>query len=248
MVALAFEWRHLLFANWPVDAAVVDDHLPDAFDVDEYDGRAWLSVIPFVNANLRARSLPREAGVTLPELNLRTYVTCEGEPGIYFFSLDLQSVIGTAGARLTHHLPYFYARTRFEWDDGQGWLTSRRRHPGAPPVRFSARYGPDGDAYTPEPGSLDAFLTERRRLYTQDGRGRVRYTDVDHEHWTLSPASATLDCEELFAASRFDVPDAEPTLYYSPGVAVTTTSSKRWRDRPRPAPPRDRRVRSSAEG
>ena len=53
---------------------------------------------------------PRRLGLPLPELNLRTYVSHDGHSGVYFFSLDAQGILGVVGARLFHHLPYYYAR------------------------------------------------------------------------------------------------------------------------------------------
>ena len=47
--ALHMGWRHVLFANWPVDPDLLDVYLPSAFSVDTYDGDAWLSVVPFTN-------------------------------------------------------------------------------------------------------------------------------------------------------------------------------------------------------
>jgi uncharacterized protein YqjF (DUF2071 family) len=236
-VALSFEWRRLLFANWPVDPGVVTARLPDALSVDTYDGDAWLSVVPFVNVDTRPRGLPAALGLDLPELNLRTYVTRDGEPGVYFFSLDMESVAGVLGARLTHHLPYYYARMTVEDVDGGDGIatdgdrvrvTSRRRHPGDRPARYEATYGPTGDRFEADAGSLAAFLTDRLRLYTQASDGSVRYTDVDHGPWPLYEAEYE-ECENtLFEANGFDRPETEPTLYYSPGVSVTTTRSKRW--------------------
>jgi uncharacterized protein len=224
---LTFGWRHLLFANWSVDPDRLDSHLPDALSVDTHEGAGWLSVVPFVNVDTRPRGLPRRIGIDLPELNLRTYVTHGGEPGVYFFSLDAQGVASVLGARLFHRLPYYYARIEVEATDGEVHFASRRLHPGDRPVRFSATYGPTGEPFTPEPGSRAAFLTERRRLYTQGADGAVRYTDVDHGPWTLHPATARLEENTLFEANGFARPDSEPVCYYSPGLEVTTTGSKR---------------------
>lgn len=227
-VPLAFEWRQMLFANWAVNPAAVAERIPDALSVQTYDDDAWLSVLPFVNGDTRLRGLPSSVGVDLPELNLRTYVTCDGEPGIYFFSLDIQSVPGVLGARLTHRLPYFYARMDVEERDGRLSFASHRLHPGDRPAGFEATYGPVGDRFEAEPGSLVEFLTERRRLFTQGQDGAVRYTEVDHERWPLYEAECEVTENTLFEAGGFDHPGTEPTLYYSPGVSVTTTRSKRW--------------------
>ncbi|WP_336363500.1 YqjF family protein [Halalkalicoccus salilacus] len=241
VVPLAFGWRHLLFANWPVDADLLDAHLPNALSVQEYDGAGWLSVVPFVNVETRPRGLPARLGVRLPELNLRTYVTCDGEPGVYFFSLDAHGLSAVLGARLLHRLPYYYARMRCRWDGRRRRMefTSRRLHPGDRPVRFEASYGPADEPFTADPGSRAEFLTERRRLYTQAADGTVRYTDVEHEPWTLRPAEVSIAENTLFEANAFDHPETDPVFYYSPGVDVVTTRSKRW-DR---TSPRDRRRR-----
>lgn len=227
VVPLAFGWRHLLFANWPVDADRIDARLPDALSVQTHDGTGWLTIVPFVNVNVRPRGLPEQAGIPLRELNLRTYVTHEGEPGIYFFNLDAQGLLSVLGARLTHHLPYYYARIDAEWTGDRMAFESRRYHPGARPARFAATYRPTGDPFEADPGSRAEFLTERRRLYTLATDGTVRQTDVSHERFTLYSAGVTLTENTLFEANGFEHPDASPVCYYSPGVDVVTSRSKR---------------------
>jgi uncharacterized protein YqjF (DUF2071 family) len=234
MVPLAMGWRHLLFENWPVDPAVVDAHLPDPLAVDEHDGRAWLSVVPFTNVAVRPQGVPARLGRPLPELNLRTYVTCDGHPGVYFFSLDADGVLGVAGARLFHHLPYYYARISLASADGAVRFASHRRHPGARPAAYEATYRPTGPAFSAPENPLASFLLERYRFYTESPGGELRYTEVDHDPWTLRPATATVDRNTLLAAKGFDRPDATPTYYYSRGVDVTTSRSKRWATRTEP--------------
>lgn len=224
---LAMGWRHLLFENWPVDPDVLDAHVPDALTVDEHDGTGWLSVIPFTNVAVRPRGLPRRLGVRLPELNLRTYVTRDGEPAVYFFNLDAQGVLAVLGARVFHHLPYYYARISLDRRDDRVRFSSRRRHPGARPARYAASYRPSGEPFRPTEDPLAEFVAERYRFYAEAADGTLRHTDVDHGPWTLYPADASVEENTLFAANGFARPDAEPTRYYSPGVDVVTTTSKR---------------------
>lgn len=146
--ALEMDWRHLLFENWPVDPAVLTPHLPDALDLDTHDGRAWLSVVPFENAAIRPRGLPQWAGLSLPEINVRTYVTYERRPAVYFFSLDAQGIAGVLGARLFHHLPYYYARISLSAERDRIRFASRRRHPGARPAVYEATYRPIGEPFS----------------------------------------------------------------------------------------------------
>lgn len=220
-------WRHVLFANWPVDPAVVADRLPDGLAVDTFDDRAWLSAVPFANVDVRPTWWPAGWGFDLPELNLRTYVTADGEPGVYFYNLDAQGALGVLGGRWFHHLPYYYARIDLEDRGDDIAFTSRRLHPGSPPCRFRGSYRPTGEAVAAEPGSLEAFLVERYRYYTVDDDGGVRYADVDHDPWPLVRAEADLARNDLFAANGFEAPAGTPTWLYSPGVETVASPNRR---------------------
>jgi hypothetical protein len=91
-----------------------------------------------------------------------------------------------------------------------------------------ATYLPAGPTVASHEDALAAFLTERYRFYTQAPDGTIRYANVDHEPWTLAPATATVETETLFAANGFARPSSEPVCYYSPGVEVRASRSLRW--------------------
>jgi uncharacterized protein YqjF (DUF2071 family) len=227
VTALHMGWRHVLFANWPVDPAVVSAHLPADLTVDTYEGTAWLSVVPFTNVDVRPRWFPGGWGMPLPELNLRTYVRYDGYDGVYFFSLDAQGIFGVLGARLFHHLPYFYARISLAVDGDRIHFESKRRHPGARPVRFAGTYGPRGERLDVDAGSLADFLTERYRYFTQTPAGSLRYARIDHEPWPLYEATTEIEENTLFEGDGFAHPDSEPVHYYSPGVTTFASTSRR---------------------
>ncbi|AXG05484.1 DUF2071 domain-containing protein [Haloplanus rubicundus] len=227
VLPLAMGWRHLLFENWPVDPAVMDAHLPDALSPDTYDGTAWLSVVPFTNVAVRPKGLPASVGVRLPELNVRTYVTRDGVPSVYFFSLDAQGVASVLGARLFHHLPYYYARISLDAADGRVRFSSRRRHPGARPAHYEGTYWPTGEPFAAPDDPFAAFLVERYRFYTEAQDGSLRYTDVSHDPWTLSPAAADIETDTLLRSHGFARPDADPVYYYSRGLDVVASRSER---------------------
>ena len=158
-------------------------------------------------------------------------MTCDGERGVYFFSLDADGVLDVLAARTFHYLPYFYADIDISAGDGRVRFASRRRHPGDRPARYRATYWPTGDPFTPEEGSLAAFLVERYGFFTQGTDGAVRYTPVEHEPWTLYPADADVAENTLFAADGFAHPGGDPVLFYSPGLDVVASPNERWRGR-----------------
>jgi uncharacterized protein YqjF (DUF2071 family) len=63
-------------------------------------------------------------------INVRTYVTVEGKPGIFFFSLDAGSSLAVAAAWQAYRLPYFRARMSIVRDTHGVRFTSRRIGPG----------------------------------------------------------------------------------------------------------------------
>ncbi|HMB49116.1 MAG TPA: DUF2071 domain-containing protein, partial [Natronoarchaeum rubrum] len=183
--------------------------------------------VPFTNVAVRPKGVPESLGIRLPELNLRTYVTRDGVPSVYFFSLDAQGVASVLGARIFHHLPYFYARISLEVTDGRVRFRSRRRHPGARPVHYEGTYWPTGEPFAAPDDAFGEFLVERYRFYTEAQDGSIRYTDVAHDPWTLYPADADIETNTLLSAHGFAEPDAEPVYYYSPGLDVVASGSKR---------------------
>jgi len=226
VLPLEMGWRQLLFENWPVDPELMDSHLPPSLEADRYDGAAWLSVVPFTNVAVRPKGVPRSLGIRLPEINVRTYVTRDGVPSVYFFSLDAQGLASVVGARLFHHLPYYYARISLEFRDGRVQFDSRRHHPGARPGAYKAAYWPTGDPFPSTGDSLAEFLVERYRFYTEAPDGSLRYTDVSHDTWTLYPATATVETDTLLRADGFARPEDDPVYYYSPGIDVVASRSK----------------------
>src|SRR4051812_10743462 len=103
-------WERLLFAHWRVPHDALRRHVPPELELDAYEGEHWVGVTPFVVTALRPRALPPPpVGSRFAELNVRTYVTRDGKPGIWFFSLDAASLVAVAAARRGYRLPYFRA-------------------------------------------------------------------------------------------------------------------------------------------
>jgi len=188
---MAQSWHDLLFAHSPVDATVLRPLLPPQLQIDTFEGQAWLAVVPFRMTGVRLRgTLPVPWLSAFPELNVRTYVTYGGKPGVWFFSLDAGNSLAVAIARVWFHLPYF--RARMSCTERDGWIQyhSERTHPGAPAGLLMGRYRPVGDTFFPHHGTLEYFLTERYCLYTSDGRGQIIRSEIHHAPWPLQRAEA----------------------------------------------------------
>jgi uncharacterized protein len=154
-------WHDLLFAHWPVDRRALRERVPPAFELDLFDGDAWLGIVPFHMTNVAPRAVPSLPWVSeFPELNVRTYVRVGDRPGIYFFSLDAGSAVAVQVARTFLNLPYYSAVMTVTAEERTITYESRREDAGST-ARLRARYWPTGPVFTATPGTLDYFLTER---------------------------------------------------------------------------------------
>src|SRR5579859_5771812 len=107
---MAQNWHDLLFAHWPLPAAILRPHVPARLEIETFGGQAWLGVVPFRMSGVRLRGTPAVPWLSaFPELNVRTYVVADGKPGVWFFSLDAANPMAVAIARAWFHLPYFRA-------------------------------------------------------------------------------------------------------------------------------------------
>src|SRR5205823_10629084 len=112
--------------------------VPQGLEIEQYDGSAWLGVTPFVITGFRLRgTLPLPRLSTFPELNVRTYVSVDDKPGIWFFSLDTSSLLAVEGAPRVYKLPYSQARLSTERRAGRA-VCACERH-GDSERRFESR-------------------------------------------------------------------------------------------------------------
>ena len=208
-------WNDLLFGHWPVDKTLLQSKMPAAFPVDVFDSQAWLGIVPFHMTNVAPRGLPALPWVSeFPELNVRTYVTCDGKPGVYFFSLDAGNPLAVAAARTLFHLPYFTATMRVEPRDG--WIEyDSRRAPAEPAADLVCRYRPSGPVREPLPGTLEHFLTERYCLYALDGENRARRLEIHHRPWPLQTAELEVTRNTMAEAAGLRLPAIAPVLHFA---------------------------------
>lgn len=210
--------RDVLFVHWSVSSAAVRHRLPDAgtFTLDTHDGEAWLSVVALRFDDLRPWGSP--VGLSFPQLNVRTYVTHEGKPGVYFFTLDADDRISTLVASVLFRLPYYRADIRVRHRTDSLTFRSHRTDIDAPALDFDATYGSCGERIRAEDGSLSAFLTERYRLYATDDRGRAYTGTIEHEPWPLRQGWIDVRRNGCFRAIDLPHPTDDPLVHYSDGV------------------------------
>ncbi len=221
-------WHDLLFAHWPLAPEVLRPLVPASLPLDTFDGRAWIAVVPFRMTDVAPCGVPALPGLSaFPELNVRTYVTREGRPGVVFFSLDAASRLAVEAARLTYRLPYYHSVMSVAADGEGVRYSSRRLDRRAPPAELRARYAPVGPVFRARPGSIEHFLTERYCLYAPASGGRLYRAEIHHPPWPLQPAEASIEQNTMAAAQGVRLPADPPLLHFARRLDVFVWPPKR---------------------
>jgi len=225
---MAQVWHDLLFAHWRIPVTDLLRLIPPPLALDTHQGQAWITLAAFRMSGIRPRGLfPCPWISAFPELNVRTYVTLDDAPGVFFFSLDAANRLAVAVARRWYHLPYFHARMSLGWTDGRASYSSRRVQRGAPPAEFRARYRPAGEVFRAAPGSLDHWLTERYCLYSIDPRGGAWRARIHHGPWPLQRAEAEFEVNTMTTPLGLAPPPAPPLLHFAARLEVVAWSPER---------------------
>jgi uncharacterized protein YqjF (DUF2071 family) len=159
-------------------------------------------------------------------LNVRTYVTLGGKPGVYFFSLDASSLSAVWAARTFYLLPYFHARMRVGLKDDwisyncrRGLSLENQSRGNQGDVEFGGRYRPIAPVRFRTDGSLEHWLTERYCLYTTKS-GHVYSAEIHHRPWPLQDAEAEIHTNTMALASGISLPQIRPALHFAKKLEV----------------------------
>ncbi len=215
-------WDRIAFLHWSYKTDLIAALLPPELEPDTHDGRAWVSITPFVMARVRAPGLPPVPGVsTFPETNVRTYVRHRGtgEDGLWFLSLDTTRA-ASLGVRMSIGIPYCWAQmTVGRRGDAIIYRTVRRRLPRRGAVFSRIGIQPGAPIPSDERTLLDDWLTGRWRAFSR-AHGAVFCSPVEHEPWPLQRATtADLDFN-LMPSVGLPPPAGKPLVHYSSGVDV----------------------------
>lgn len=209
-------WHAMTFLHWQYDVDDLRPHLASGLEVDTYDGSAWVSITPFLMKDFRLGPLPAVPGLsTFPETNVRTYVRGpDGRDGLWFFSLEADSVATVVGASSLYGVPYEFAD--MEVEEGQV-VRYRSRRRAKPEIGHDISVRP-GEPYA-SPSELDHWLTGRWRAYSTPA-GRLTRVPVQHQPWPLWEAELVELEQTLLGAVGLPEPADDPVVQYSPGVDV----------------------------
>lgn len=210
------EWNRLLFMHWKVDTAVLEPLIPAGTTLDTFEGKAWLSIVPFSMQKIRLKHLPAFKPVSdFHEINVRTYVTKDGKPGVFFLNIEAEKKLSAWLSRRLSGLPYEKASISRKQENGLQLFASSNKS-----KQYHLDIGYEIGDIRKNKTPLDIFLTERYCVYAPLKGELYRY-NVHHVAWPLHEVKIqSLDLRYL-AGNLMLTAGTPPTLaHYSEGVQV----------------------------
>lgn len=212
-------WGKLLFMHWALPVDALRPFIPRRLEIDTFAGKAWIAVTPFTIWNARPVFTPPLPWLSdFHELNVRTYVQLDGVPGVWFFSLDANSLVAVLAARTFFHLPYHNAQIDLR-QEGKTIFYQARREDQAVAAEFKAVWHIENKLIHAVPDTLEFFLVERYCLYTAQAeklyRGRIF-----HPAWPLQTAELVSYQSTMIQAQGIPQPNGAPLVHYAEALAV----------------------------
>ena len=195
-------WDRAVFIHYTADLATLQRDVP--FELDLYDGRAFVSLVAFSLVRMRPRIGGRlgewllKPIATHEFLNVRTYVRHAGEPGIFFLAEWLNNPLSVLLGPRSFGLPYRFGRLTYEHATNGGAIRGIVE-------AAQGRLAYEGEVFgsefnIAESKSLTEFLLERYTAFTQH-RGRSRFFRVWHSPWEQAAAEIEVSADTLLAST-----------------------------------------------
>ena len=192
-------WDRAVFIHYEADPATLERDVP--FQLDLFDGRAFVSLVAFTLVRMRPRIGGRigewllKPIATHEFLNVRTYVRHDREPGIFFLAEWLSNRLSVHLGPRSFGLPYRLGKLRYAHSDSfEGFAGAREGR-----LTYTGEVGEGG--FGPcQPGSLDEFLLERYTAFTQRGKRR-RLFRVWHSPWPQASAMCNVTEASLIGST-----------------------------------------------
>jgi uncharacterized protein len=207
------DWKNVGFVHWPCEPLALQARLPIGLQLDTFDGLGWLGFTPFRVAHFRPNFLPAAPWLSsFAEINARTYVRGpDGEPAVWFLSLEADRLIPVLGANLGFSLPYKWGRVKLNSSGSMVHFFLKRS--GAE-VDLKYVVGPQ----VSRDSEFQKFLTARFKMFTVIGQ-RLHAVQIEHARWPLQDAWLLDIRESLSSALGVRHLNTEPHIMYSSGVS-----------------------------
>jgi len=213
------EWNKAIFLHWEVEPDDVRPLIPNDMELDTINGKTWISLVAFDMNHIGIRSILKIPHVSdFHEINVRTYVTYKGKPGVYFLSMEGSKRSSCRVLKTLSKFPYRYSKMNRTRDS---YSSNNKTFNDSFYVEFDL-----GNSIS-QKEDIDNWLTERYVVF-QDYSKNIAEYNVHHLEWPLQ----NITIKNLgINYPRFNAMiDKKPDkIHYSKGVQVLAWQKIRHR-------------------
>src|SRR5699024_2520389 len=173
-------WETPTFFHLPVPYDTLRKLVPEPFELDTFNGQAWMSVVPFQ----ATATYPRFGSKLLSlgplwQLNIRTYIRFNGKPGVYILKVYTDSNISRIVVHTVLSLAYYAVQfDSFNTEDNIACLSTIPNE--SEDRRCSMDVTASSDLYYGKKDSLADWRTERTNFYDIKGKRIIR-APIEHK-------------------------------------------------------------------
>jgi uncharacterized protein len=225
---LTAEWRSLAMLNYEIDPAILRPFVPTGTELDQWQGKTFVSIVGFLFLNTRLRGLPIPFHSNFEEVNLRFYVrhfsNGEWRRGVVFIKeLVPRWAIAWTARRFYNENYDAVPMSHGDFADGArrkvsyGWSFASRMNRMEVSVTGEPQFVADG--------SCEEFITEHYWGYARQRDGGTVEYQVEHPRWRVWPARDAIfdsEVELLYGKTFAPFLSARPdSAFLADGSAVT---------------------------
>jgi len=212
------EWNNALFLHWKIPTKELMKLIPKEISVDTFNGESWISLVAFKMERIRPRNLPSVSMISdFYEINIRTYVTKDDKPGVYFLSIEAEKEISCFIAKLLSGLPYTKTSMQFQSNGNSPMYYSINTNKG---FQLKANFT-IGESIR-DKSVLDNWLTERYCLYLEKDQKVFRY-ETHHKPWDLNVVKIS-KLKTNYRIGNISLNEKPALTHFSTGVKVVAWS------------------------
>lgn len=227
MKFLRAQWKHLLFANYRIDPDILSTLVPNATQIDTFQGDCYVSLVAFLFDRTRILGMPIPFHVRFEEVNLRFYVSPIADPtkrAVTFIKeiVPRSSIPIVANTLFGEHymtLPMSHRNEESEHEYRWGRNLDQK---------FSARL--KQESYVTQPETLAEFITEHYWGYAKHLIGTLEYR-VEHPKWKcvdVNDFDLQVDFESVYGEPFRELGDRRPdSVFYAKGSEVSVSFPSR---------------------
>jgi len=189
---LTAEWRNLAMLNYEVDTTLLREYVPSGVELDQWNGRTFMSLVGFSFLNTKVLGLPIPLHRNFEEVNLRFYVRRntgnEIRRGVVFIKEIVPKPAIALTARWVYGENYVSLPVQHKVvseDDSVDAEYSWRKDDSMFRLFASSQSAPS----LPTPRSLEQYITEHYWGYARQNSGDTVEYHVVHVSWGICMAS-----------------------------------------------------------